>query len=102
MKFPITWQSKIDFEILNIRSKPYTDKDINMPICYRCKNPNPLTNLKGDKCNTCSHNLIRSPITYEILPLVEFYPEKEINVDKAIDLIKISPETSDKPITTQE
>jgi len=90
MKFPLSWQSKIDFEIMSIRSKPYIDKDNSMPLCYRCLNTNPLINLKGDKCTTCSAKFIRSPISFEILPLIEFKPTNEISDDTAIEIIKNS------------
>jgi intraflagellar transport protein 122 len=85
-----------------MRSKPYTDKDINMPVCYRCMNSNPLTNLKGDKCNTCSHPFVRSPISYDILPLIEFQPDKEIDIDRAMELIRMSPEGALKAATMTE
>ncbi len=86
-KFPHNWQTKIDFEIMTIRSKPYIDKDTNMPVCYRCLNTNPLINMKGDKCTICSSNFIRSPISHEILPLVEFRPEEGISDDQAIEFL---------------
>ncbi len=75
---------------MNIKSKPYTDKDINLPLCFRCLNTNPLTNSKGDKCTSCSHPFIRSPISFEILPLVEFKPEPGINNERAFELIKLN------------
>ena len=81
---------------MNIKSKPYIDKDINLPLCFRCLNTNPLTNPKGDKCTSCSHNFIRSPISFEILPLIEFRPEQGISDDLAIELIKSS-ENLNKP-----
>jgi intraflagellar transport protein 122 len=90
LKFPQNWQSKIDFEIMSIRSKPYMDKDTNMPVCFRCLNTNPLINIKGDKCTTCSAGFIRSPISQEILPLIEFKPAEGIQDDQAIEIIKSS------------
>jgi hypothetical protein len=83
-------QSKIDSEIISIRSKPYIDKDTNMPLCYRCLNTNPLINLKGDKCTTCGYSFIRSPISFEILPLIEFKQIKGIPDDQVLELIKSS------------
>jgi intraflagellar transport protein 122 len=82
---------------MNIKSKPYTDKDINLPLCFRCLNTNPLTNIKGDKCTACSHPFIRSPISFEILPLVEFKPDPVINFERAIELIKVN-ESLNRPI----
>lgn len=90
LKFPMSWQSKIDYEIMSIRSKPYIDKDNNMPICFRCLNTNPLINVKGDKCSVCSAPFIRSPVSQEILPLVEFRPVGNISDEMAVEIIKSS------------
>lgn len=59
-----------------------------MPLCYRCLNNNPLLNSKGDVCTTCGGEFIRSPLSNEILPLVEFKPKSGIAVDEAIVLLK--------------
>lgn len=75
---------------MSVRSKPYIDKDTNMLLCFRCLNTNPLINPKGDKCTTCSYSFIRSPISFENLPLIEFKPTKDISDEKAIELIKSS------------
>ena len=88
MQIPSMWKEKIDLEILTIRSKPYTDSDSNMPLCFRCLNSNPLINIKGDKCSICSYNFIRSPISGDILPLIEFKPSPDISENKARDLIQ--------------
>lgn len=90
MKFPQSWQHKIDFEIMSIRSKPFIDKDNsgNTPMCYRCLNTNPLINLKGDNCSVCLAPFIRSPVTQEILPLVEFRSVDGISDDATIEIIK--------------
>ncbi len=61
-----------------------------MPMCFRCLNTNPLINPKGDKCNTCSNVFIRSLISFEILPLIEFRPSKALSDDEAIEMIKSS------------
>ncbi len=86
---------------MNIKSKPYTDKDMNLPLCFRCLNTNPLTNVKGDKCSACSHPFIRSPISFEILPLVEFKPEESINNERAFELIKLN-ETLSRPAESNQ
>jgi len=85
---PQSWQDKIDYEIISIRSKPYLDKDNLMPLCYRCLNNNPLLNTKGDICTTCGGEFIRSPLSNEILPLVEFKPKQGISLEDAINYVK--------------
>ena len=59
-----------------------------MPVCYRCLNTNPLINPKGDKCTTCENSFIRSPVSFDILPLIEFKPIKEISDDKVLEIVK--------------
>lgn len=59
-----------------------------MSVCFRCLNTNPLINPKGDKCTTCSNSFIRSLISFEILPLIEFKPIKGITDDQVIEMIK--------------
>ena len=89
-----TWKNKIDFEIMTIRAKPYTDSEAQMPLCFRCLNSNPLINLVGDKCTLCGNNFIRSPLSFEILPLVEFKLPSDINELKAKELISLSQGTN--------
>jgi len=59
-----------------------------MPLCFKCLNANPLINPKGDKCTNCSNSFIRSPISFEILPLIEFKPIKGMTDDQVIEMIK--------------
>ena len=77
-----------------MRSRPYLDKDNLMPLCYRCLNNNPLLNIKGDICTTCGGDFIRSPLSNEILPLVEFKPNSSISADDAINYIKTGKKSS--------
>lgn len=88
LNIPNYWKSKIDFEIMTIRAKPYTDIESQLPLCFRCLTSNPLINILGDKCTLCGYNFVRSSISYEILPLVEFIIPNEITDEKAIELIK--------------
>ena len=88
--YPPEWAEKIDIEILNIRSKPYVDNELELPICYNCNHSNPLLNNFGDQCNACSAPFKRCSLSFEILPLVEFKPSSGITDDQAIDFIKMS------------
>lgn len=90
LNYPLSWGEKIDLEIMNIRTKPYVDKETEMSTCYNCFHSNPLINVNGDQCTICAAPFIRCALSYEILPLVEFRPEKEITADQAIDFIKLS------------
>lgn len=88
--FPLSWSDKIDKEILEIRTKPYVDKDNLLNTCFNCMHSNPLINLNGDICNMCAAPFIRCCISFEVLPLVEFKPVKTISTDQAIDFIKFT------------
>ena len=65
-----------------------------MPLCYRCLNNNPLLNAKGDICTTCGGEFIRSPLSNEILPLVEFRPKVGISLDDAISYVRSNKKAS--------
>lgn len=62
---------------LSVRSKPLTDAEELLPLCYRCSSPNPL--LGGNECTVCKHPLVTSAHSREVLPLVEFVPEEGLD-----------------------
>ena len=88
LQYPADWSDKIDKEIMNIRTKPSLDKENISPPCPRCNHNNALINTKGDFCSFCNAPFIRCALSFEILPLVEFKPKKEISADYAIDCIR--------------
>ena len=81
--------SLIDKEIMNIRTKPSLDNENLSPMCPNCSHSNALINAKGDFCTFCNAPFMRCALSFEILPLVEFKPKKEITSDQAIDFIKL-------------
>ena len=88
LQFPQAWAEKIDKEIMNIRTKPCLDGETLAPTCPNCKHSNALINTNGDFCSFCNAPFIRCSLSFEILPLVEFKPKKEISSDNAIDMIR--------------
>ena len=90
LQYPPKWAEKIDKEIMNIRTKPYIDKDTQIPTCYNCLHTNPIINASGDICSNCAYPFIRCALSFEILPLIEFKPAKGISYDQAMDLIRLS------------
>lgn len=54
LKVPETFREHIDLGCITIRSKPFTDKEELLPLCYRCSNPNPL--ISGSVCQVSSLN----------------------------------------------
>ena len=89
LQFPQAWSEKIDKDIMNIRTKPCLDGDQLTPTCPNCGHANPLINMNGDFCGHCNAPFIRCSLSFEILPLVEFRPKKDITPDHAIDLIRM-------------
>ena len=73
---------------MNIRTKPCLDGEQLTPTCPYCGHNNALINTNGDYCLFCNAPFIRCGLSFEILPLVEFKPTKEITSDNAIDFIK--------------
>lgn len=91
LKIPSVWKDQIDVACLTIRTKPFTDKEELLPVCYRCSTSNPLLNTQGDLCVNCAHPFIRSFISFETLPLVEFVLEPGITDEEATQLIAMDP-----------
>ena len=89
LQFSPTWTEKIDKDIMNIRTKPCLDGEQLTPTCPNCGHNNALINTNGDFCLYCNAPFIRCSLSFEILPLVEFKPIKEITADAAIDMIKL-------------
>mmetsp|Transcript_4715 Transcript_4715/g.3903 ORF Transcript_4715/g.3903 Transcript_4715/m.3903 type:complete len:116 (-) Transcript_4715:488-835(-) len=71
LKIPNDWLSEIEIGNLMVRSKPFSDKENLVPICNRCIHDNQII-IQDEVCTTCYHKFVRSSISYEILPLVEF------------------------------
>ncbi len=93
-------QQDIEHDMLIVQAKPVRDDPNHLPVCYRCGSTNPLLNpftnkfAKGDVCTNCGHPFVRSFISFDILPLVEFVPNPNISDEEAIDLIRQSPNGS--------
>ena len=78
-----------DLLSLAVRAKPFQDKDGLLPICFRCGAQNPLISIKrnGDRCISCGAKFERSFLTFEILPVMEFYLERDVSESEAIQLL---------------
>jgi len=85
-----SWREQIDHSALLVRTKPFSDKETLMPVCYRCSASNPILS-EGDLCVQCQHPFIRSLLSFEILPLVEFVIAPDITPDEARELIAKDP-----------
>ncbi|EDQ88458.1 uncharacterized protein MONBRDRAFT_26180 [Monosiga brevicollis MX1] len=86
MRFPPEFRAYVHQGAVAIRSKPLDDDEDLLPLCFRCSHPNPL--LSGTiKCTSCHHNFFFSGMSREVLPLVEFHLELDIDDFEAQRLI---------------
>lgn len=76
MKLRPEWLKQVDLTSMTLQTKPYSDKDELLPVDYRSSTTNPLLNPNGtgDVCINSGHPFVRSFVSFENLPLVEFQP----------------------------
>ncbi|KAL7471056.1 hypothetical protein ACHAXS_011334 [Conticribra weissflogii] len=91
-------RSNLGVEFLDIYTKSFDDNPDILPTCYKCGSTNPLirptdvnssANTVGwsDQCISCNHPFIRCFVNFDVLPLIEFTPPKEVSHSEAIELI---------------
>lgn len=93
LRLPPSWTDQIDLSMMTIQSKPFSDKEELLPVCYRCSTTNQLLNTTGtgDRCVDCGHQFVRSFASFDTLPLVEFYLEDGLEDAEAIALLAEEP-----------
>lgn len=74
----------------------FSDPDELLPMCYKCSNYSPQ--LQGNECPNCHQQFIFSYVSFEILPLSEFYPESDINDAEAERLLMAPPRLNNESI----
>uniref|UniRef100_A0AAF5PHL4 Intraflagellar transport protein 122 homolog n=3 Tax=Wuchereria bancrofti TaxID=6293 RepID=A0AAF5PHL4_WUCBA len=89
LKTPRRFEKLIETDALIIRSKPFTDAEELLPMCYRCGISNPLVGT--NECIHCKTPFILSFVSFEVLPLVEFFVSDDINLEEARQLISVEP-----------
>eukprot|EP00754_Rhynchopus_humris_P012587 Rhum_TRINITY_DN14297_c3_g2::Rhum_TRINITY_DN14297_c3_g2_i1::g.78668::m.78668/K19656/IFT122; intraflagellar transport protein 122 len=87
---PTNLIDELDFAAIQIRSKPFTDKEDIVPICYRCSFANPLLNDAGDACTQCLHPFVRSFHNFGHLPLVQFELAEGLSDEEALHILNTS------------
>merc|ERR1711871_561333 len=90
---PDGWMESIELSIINLQSKPFSDRQDLLPVCARCFTTNPMVNNSGtgDRCTNCGHPFIRAFLSYDVLSLVEFSVECQVTDYKARQLIEQEP-----------
>lgn len=105
MRVPPAWRDQLDLDMLTVQAKPVRDTPEILPVCYRCGASNPLLapaanaasasghsgQDKGDSCTNCGHPFVRSFLSFEVLPLVEFRADPALSYEEALDLIRQPP-----------
>ncbi|GBG34100.1 Intraflagellar transport protein 122-like [Hondaea fermentalgiana] len=108
LRVPESWLPQIDLETMLIQSKPYSDREEQHFICYRCSTTNPLVHASAgpaDCCVQCAHPFIRSLKSFDLLPLVEFAPEAGMSDEEAFALLRSEPvgaQSGSGPETSEE
>ncbi|KAL0902620.1 hypothetical protein ABMA27_000448 [Loxostege sticticalis] len=91
LQIPQKFQESVELMILKIRAScggETRDEEV-APLCWRCRRHAPP--LCATRCPHCHHALAHSLATHEVLPLVQFVPEKGISFEEAMDLIERTP-----------
>jgi len=94
LRVPNAWRAQINLETMMVQGKPFSDKEEQHFICYRCSTTNPLVNAlvgSGDCCVQCAHPFIRSMKSFDLLPLVEFAPEEGMSDEGTYALLRSEP-----------
>jgi intraflagellar transport protein 122 len=86
LKVPLEWQEEVEHSGISVKSKPNQDKEELFSVCYRCMNTSPSLTT-GDFCSYCKHPIIRSFLSFQQLPLVEFEPNSSIPQKKVMQLL---------------
>ncbi|DAZ94814.1 TPA: hypothetical protein N0F65_012841 [Lagenidium giganteum] len=96
MKLRPEWQTQVELTSMTLQTKPYSDKEELLPVDYRSSTTNPLLNPNGgsDVCVNSGHPFVRSFVSFENLPLVEFQPAPGISDEDAEKMILTHPNDS--------
>ncbi|KAJ8607792.1 hypothetical protein CTAYLR_009237 [Chrysophaeum taylorii] len=96
-KVDAAWVDSLEVDMVTVHAKPVRDSPDLLPVCYRCGAANALLNPATarshncDVCASCGHPFVRSFLTFDILPLIEFLPAPPITDDEALSLIREPP-----------
>ncbi|XP_026481419.1 intraflagellar transport protein 122 homolog [Ctenocephalides felis] len=99
LRAPANLQDQAEIHLLTGRSIKggFHDPEDLLPLCYRCSAYS--QHLQGSSCSSCKHKFVYSFVSFEVLPLVEFFIEDDISDEEAIKLIEsqnVETSTKDK------
>jgi len=98
LKAPSGIQEQVDINIMNSRAAAggFSDPEELLPMCYKCSNFS--MHLSGNQCPNCQQDFVFSYVSFEILPLAEFYPESDISSEEAERLLMVPPKPNDDAV----
>ncbi|CAO1305157.1 unnamed protein product [Diamesa tonsa] len=98
LKAPPGIQEQVDINIMNSRATVggFSDPEELLPMCYKCSNFS--MHLQGNQCPNCQQDFIFSYVSFEILPLAEFFPEGDITEEDAERLLMAPPRINDSTV----
>ena len=82
-----TIQEQVDIATLAIRGRPFQDKEEFLSTCARCQQTVAGFTAPGDRCPNCFHPFVRSFVSFEALPLVEFILADDLTDGKAEQIV---------------
>lgn len=88
MRIPSRFEEQVELATLTAYSKPHNDPEDLLPMCYRCSTYNPLIGEANNICAHCRQPFVHSFVSFEVLPLIEFYLEPDITDMEAMRLIQ--------------
>ena len=90
LQIPSSWQARSDVESVHIRAHPLTNSNQYAQHCWRCAAAIPLL-ATNDACPTCGSAIVRSFVTFEPLPVIEFELADGISDDEAARWLAAEP-----------
>ncbi|XP_073975880.1 intraflagellar transport protein Oseg1 isoform X2 [Rhodnius prolixus] len=102
LRIPPKYQEYVDTLSLMVKGKPYHDNEDLLIMCYRCSSYNPLMTphtARPNACTNCGQQFVHSFVTFEVLPLVEFYLEEGLSESEAIRLLESPSDDNDSSWT---
>lgn len=98
-KIPERFRESVEIATMHIHAKPFTDSEDVLPMCYRCSTSNPLINKQGNICFNCKQPFVYSFISFEVLPVIEFFLDEGIDDNEAFKLLSKKPKIEvDAPV----
>ncbi|KAH7444793.1 hypothetical protein KP509_02G092100 [Ceratopteris richardii] len=93
LRVPASWMDKLDVAALAVRARAAISDELNPSLecacCYCCGTSLPVASTSWkDECSFCSQPVIRSFVSFEQLPIVEFFLEDGITHETAKKLLR--------------